>query len=226
MAQQQGWPLGLRLLNARIGLVRSHNNDNADFSVSASASASFTTLLTPSLSSASMDSSSSHLDYQSTGSLFQDKSNNTLGNLIGISSIFDLSRRSTRGRMVEPFRENKRNHKLKPWLFSLCSRLTTDAVVAMNRDSDNVPSLGHYLEEERRAANASPWRNRTFSYPYGVNDFSPVSESNSLFLGGQVAAPECAAAMEGEEGGREPSRALLGQSNGYGGLVVFPCLCG
>ncbi|KAK4270306.1 hypothetical protein QN277_023356 [Acacia crassicarpa] len=225
MAQEQeGWPLGLGLLNARIGLVRSHNNDNAEFS--GSGSASFTTLLTPSLSSASMDSSSSHLDYQSTGSLFQDKSNNTLGNLIGISSIFELSRRSSRGRMVEPFRDNKRIHKLKPWLFSLCSRLTTDAVVAMNRDGDNVPSLGHYLEEERRAANAGTWRNRTFSYPYGVNDFSPVrDDSNSLFLGGQVVAPECAA-MEGEEGGREPSRALLGQSNGYGGLVVFPCLCG
>ncbi|XP_028783496.1 uncharacterized protein At3g17950-like isoform X1 [Neltuma alba] len=215
--QQQGWPLGLRLLNPNIGLVRSH--DNADFS----GSASFTTLLTPSLSSASRDSSSD-LDTQSTGSFFHGKSsNNTLGSLIGISSIFELSRRSTRGRMVEPLRDNnKKSHKLKPWLFSLCSRLTTDAV-AMN--GDNVPSLGHYLQQERRAANAGTWRNRTFSYPYGVNDFSPVRDSNSLFLGDQVAAPECAA-MEGEEGGREPDRALLGQSNGYGGLVVFPCLCG
>lgn len=126
--------------------------------------------------------------------------------------------------MVEPFKDNKKNQKLKPWLFSLCSRLTTDAV-AVNSDN-NVPSLGHYLEEERRAANASTCRKRTFSYPYGVNDFSPVRDSNSLFLEDQVAAPECAATEGGEEGGREPSRALLGQSNGYGGLIVFPCLCG
>lgn len=126
--------------------------------------------------------------------------------------------------MVEPFKDTKKNHKLKPWLFQLCSRLTTDAVVAMNRDGNSVPSLGHYLEEERRVANSSTLRKRTFPYPHGVSDFSPIRDSNSLFLGGQVAAPECAT-MEGE-GGRESSKALLGQSNLYGGMAVFPCLCG
>ncbi|RYQ79677.1 hypothetical protein Ahy_Scaffold2g107641 [Arachis hypogaea] len=88
----------------------------------------------------------------STVSLFHDRSI-TLGSLIGISSFLELSRRSTRGRMVvEPSREeNKRNHhnKLKPWLLSLCSRLSTDAVVSGN--DVIVPSLGHYLEAERRA---------------------------------------------------------------------------
>ncbi|KAF7845508.1 uncharacterized protein G2W53_002413 [Senna tora] len=212
--QEEGWPLGLRLLNARIGLVR-----NGDFS----GSVSFSTMLNASPTS-SMDSSSD-LDTQSTGSTFHDKSI-TLGNMIGISSILELSGRSNRGRMVEPFKDSKKNHKLlKPCFFSLCSKLTTDAVITMH-DHHNAPSLGHYLEEERRAASASNCTRNKFSSSDGpYNDFSPIRDSNSLFVEGRVVAPQCAASME-EEGG-EPNRALLEQSNdGYERPTVFPCLCG
>ncbi|XP_019437000.1 PREDICTED: uncharacterized protein LOC109343234 isoform X2 [Lupinus angustifolius] len=110
MAQQeQGWPLGLRLLNARIGLLT-----NGDFS---NGSVSFTTLFTASATLSTH--SSSDINTQSTRSLFRERSI-TFGSLIGISS---------NGRMVETS-ENyiKRNHKLKFCFFSLCSKLTTDAV--------------------------------------------------------------------------------------------------
>ncbi|KAI4354450.1 hypothetical protein L6164_003310 [Bauhinia variegata] len=198
MAQQEeGWPLGLRLLNARIGLVR-----NGDFS----GSVSFSTMLTSSPTSSI--GSSSDLDTESTGSFFHDKSI-SLGSLIGISSFFELSRRSTRGRTVETSKD-KKNHKLKPWLFSLCSKLTTDAVIV--RDA---PSLGHYLEAERRAASSY----RRNQWP---NDFSPVRDSNALFIRGQVARP---ATSIDEVGERKPNRALLEVGNGYGVPIGFPCLC-
>ncbi|KAL2319349.1 hypothetical protein Fmac_028318 [Flemingia macrophylla] len=130
--QEEGWPLGLRLLNARIGF--------------------------------------------STGSFFRDKSN-TLGSLIGISSFLELSRRSTRGTMVEPPKDSKKNHKLRPWFFSLCSEVTTDAMTV-----NDGPSLGQYLVAERRAHRRSD-QNSTI---YGSNDFYPVQESGSLFVAGPV----------------------------------------
>lgn len=166
MAQQEeGWPLGLRFLNSRIGLVRN-----------GSGSASFSTVLTAS-HTPSIDSSSD-LDTESTGSFFHDKSI-TLGSLIGISSFLELSRRSTRGRMMEPSRDNKKIHKLKPWLFSLCSRLTTDAV-----SGNDAPSLAHYLEAERRAA--STYRRNQFPATYGPNGFSPIQDSTSLLVRSQI----------------------------------------
>ncbi|KAJ1409611.1 hypothetical protein SESBI_22668 [Sesbania bispinosa] len=205
MAQQEeGWPLGLRLLNARIGLVR-----NGDFS----GSVSFSTMLTGS-STLSTDSSSD-LDTESTGSFFRDRSI-TLGNLIGFSNLLELSRRSSRGREVEPSRDNRKNHKLKPWFFSLCSKLTTDAVSV-----HDAPSLGQYLMAERRAA--STYRRNQCASINGRNNFSPVRESNSPSVGGQVAL--CSSALLGEDGGREPNRALE-QSNGYGTPILFSCLCG
>ncbi|XP_020203220.1 uncharacterized protein At3g17950 [Cajanus cajan] len=168
MAQQEeGWPLGLRFLNSRIGLVRN-----------GSGSASFSTVLTAS-HTPSIDFSSD-LDTESTGSFFHDKSI-TLGNLIGISNFLELSRRSTRGRMVEPSMNNKKIHKLKPWLFSLCSRLSTDAV-----SGNDAPSLAHYLEAERRAA--STFRRNQNQYPttHGHNGFSPIQDSTSLLVGSQI----------------------------------------
>ncbi|XVE76357.1 hypothetical protein DITRI_Ditri12bG0165700 [Diplodiscus trichospermus] len=77
--QEEGWPLILQPLNARIGLVR-----NRDFS----GSVSFTTLLTASPSFSSI--SSSDLDTESRGSFFHDKSIR-LGSLIGISSFLEQS---------------------------------------------------------------------------------------------------------------------------------------
>ncbi|CAJ1798154.1 unnamed protein product [Sphenostylis stenocarpa] len=165
MMQEEGWPLGLRFLNSGLGLVRN-----------GSGSASFSTVLTASHTPST--DSSSDLDTESTGSFFRDNSI-TLGNLIGISNFLELSRRSTRGRMVEPSKDNKKIHKLKPWLFSLCSRLSTDAVSA-----NDAPSLAHYLEAERRAA--STYRRNQCSTTYGPNGFSPIHDSASLLVGSQT----------------------------------------
>ncbi|KAG5042741.1 hypothetical protein JHK87_006656 [Glycine soja] len=230
--QEEGWPLGLRLFNERIGLAR-----NGDFS----GSVSFSTMLTASPtrstdSSSDLDTQAKHglalahhslrqdgIDFichfllrQSTGSFFRDKSI-TLGSLIGISSFLELSRRSTRGRiLVEPSKDNKKINKLRPWLFSLCSMLSTDAV------SVNVaPSLGHYLVAERRAASTHR-RNNQCSTIYGPNDFSQVQESNSLFVGGQGAAHSSSTSL-GEDCGRESNKALE-QSNEYAAPIIC-CLC-
>ncbi|XP_022744632.1 uncharacterized protein LOC111295418 [Durio zibethinus] len=202
MAQrEEGWPLGLQPLNARIGLAR-----DPDFS----GSVSFSTLLTASPSSSSI--SSSDLDTQSTGSFFHDKSI-TLGSLIGISSFLEHSRRSTRRRTTETSR-NQRNTS-RPWLFSLCSKLSTDAV-----DSKNAQSLGHFLEVERRAANI--YRRNQTPAACGPSDFSPVS--NSLFVGDHIASRSNAAlnAEDGMKSGRE----LLENGTGYGVPLLLSCLCG
>ncbi|ONI03372.1 hypothetical protein PRUPE_6G253600 [Prunus persica] len=100
--QDEGWPLGLRPLNARVGLIRSR-----DFSAG---SVSFSTLVSGSPTSsiaASSSSSSSDLDTESTGSFFHDKSI-TLGSLLGVSGIIGLSRRSTRRRAVETSKDPNR----------------------------------------------------------------------------------------------------------------------
>ncbi|KAF8397500.1 hypothetical protein HHK36_016417 [Tetracentron sinense] len=136
MAQQEdGWPLGLQLLNMRVGLVR-----NRDYS----GSISFNTFLTGSPSSST--DSSSDLDSESTGSFFHDKSI-TLGSLIGASSILELPGRSARGRRAEALR-GKKSYRSKTWFFSLCSKVSTNA-----ESASNPPSLSHFLEAERRAAN-------------------------------------------------------------------------
>nr|AFK35202.1 unknown [Lotus japonicus] len=169
MAQQEeGWPLGLRLLNSRIGLVM-----NDDFS----GSASFSTVLTGSPTPST--DSSSELGTESIGSFFHDKSI-TLGSLTRMSSFLEFSRRSSRGRMVEPSKDNKSYHK-KPWLFSFCSRLSTDAV-----SGDHAPSLGHYLEAERRAASTFRKNQVQCSTTYAPNGFSLIQNSNSLIVGSQV----------------------------------------
>ncbi|KAG6769464.1 hypothetical protein POTOM_025101 [Populus tomentosa] len=204
--QEDGWPLGLRPLNARAGLVR-----NRDFN----GSISFSTLLTA--SNSSFTDSSSDLDTESTGSFFHDKSL-TLGSLIGVSSILELSRRSNRGRTTETLREQK-NYKSKPWMFSICSRLSPDVVNTNN----NAPSLGHFLEVERRAAANIHRRNMI----YGPRDFSPIlpnSGVNSQFLGDQI-APQSSASL-GVDGGRRSNTELLQHGNGYGASLVLSCLCG
>ncbi|KAL3628627.1 hypothetical protein CASFOL_027673 [Castilleja foliolosa] len=202
--QEEGWPLGLQPLNVRVGagLVR-----NRDFN----ASLSFNTLLTA--SSISSSHSSSDLDTQSTGSFFHDKSI-TLGNLIGISNILELSRRSTRGRISEPVR-NKKNYKTRTWFLSLCSKLGND-VVSMDT---NAPSLGHFLEAERRAAN-NYRRNTSPGGPYGPDDFSHASDPNSLFVGGHVAAPPQSS------GKMNLGRDLLAHENEDGPTLLISCLCG
>ncbi|KAL9303289.1 hypothetical protein ACSQ67_020552 [Phaseolus vulgaris] len=192
--QEEGWPLGLRLLNARIGLA-----GNGDFS----GSVSFSTILTASPTPSTHFSSD--IDTQSIGSFFREKSM-TLGSLIGSSRFLEVSRKSSRGRMVEPSKENEKNHKLRPWLFSLCSRLTTDAVSV----NAAAPSLGNYLVSERKATNHR--RNNHCSTIYGSN--------HSLFVGANVALSSSTSLSDG----REPNKALE-QSHGYGTPIILCCLC-
>ncbi|XP_039059048.1 uncharacterized protein At3g17950-like [Hibiscus syriacus] len=150
MAQrEQGWPLGLKPLNARIGLLT-----YPDFS----AFISFITASSPTSSCIS----SSDLDTQSTGSFFHEKSI-TLGSLIGISSFLEMSRTSTRRRITQTSREEKKNCKCRTWLFSLCSKLSTDAVDTNIKSN----SLGQFLQVERRAApNTCTWNHHHTSVAY------------------------------------------------------------
>lgn len=132
---------------------------------------------------------------QSTGSFFHDRSI-TLGNLIGINSILELSRRSLRGRKTDQTCKDKKSSKtnnnttkFRLCFFSLCSRDSTDGENV--NSANNPPSLGHFLAEERRAAIDEYRRNPQM---YGPDDElamaeQAVTEPNSLFVNGQVAPP-------------------------------------
>lgn len=161
---------------------------------------------------------------QSTASFFHDKSI-TLGSLIGITSILEFSRRSTRRRTIveTKIRDNNNkkkknitnsNNKSRTWLFSLCSKLNTDAV-NMN-DINSAPSLGHFLEEERKAA---------ANNNYGLDDFNQLSNqhsnvnNNSLFIDSQIAPPSHLHDDESRKG-------LFEQDGHHGSPLIFSCLCG
>lgn len=166
MAQQDdGWPLGLRLLNARVGLLENRNFPG---------SISFNTLPTGSpisfTDSSDLDSEVVFIvvfflkfcvfispalfliGLQSSGSFFHAKSI-TLGSLIGdsTSSIMELSRRgNTEANLGGDRKINNFRFKYKPWLFSLCCKLSTDVVSATR-----THSLAHFLEVERRRTAAT-----------------------------------------------------------------------
>ncbi|KAL8225209.1 hypothetical protein R6Q57_017766 [Mikania cordata] len=176
MAQQVeegGWPLRLKPLNLR--------------------AVSISTLISGSPSSSSY--SSSDLDTESTGSFFHDRSV-TLGNLMGVSSIVELSRRSLRrGKMLSQTlsleTKTKPNPKSKSWCFGfcLCQRDKDDVIdVSMN----NIVPLGHFLEVERRAAQDHR-RGQHSPLVYGADELTlaqPFGDSsNSLFVDGQIMPP-------------------------------------
>ncbi|XP_043698547.1 uncharacterized protein At3g17950-like [Telopea speciosissima] len=208
MAQQEdGWPLGLQPLNVRVGLVR-----NRDYS---GGSISFNTLLTGSLSSST--DSSSDLDTESTGSFFHDKSI-TLGNLIGVSNILELSERSVEGRRAQALR-SKKSCKSKTWFFSLCSR-SDDSV------NNHPPSLGHFLEAERRATNDH--RRNQSPIIYEADEFARArnsSEPTSLFVDGRLAPPQSNSNPWFDSDASGTSHKSL--ENGYGFCfpVLFSCMC-
>ncbi|CAN8257360.1 unnamed protein product [Cochlearia groenlandica] len=153
--QEEGWPLGLRPVNARIGGALTRHNHH-HYGQASAGSISFSSHLSPSPSS----HSSSDLDSQSMGSFFGDRSY-TLGNLIGISSFLELSRRSNRKRTNQTTSRNNNQHQKnlkshKPWIFSICSKLSTNStIIAHNKitinEDGNAQSLGHFLMVERRA---------------------------------------------------------------------------
>ena len=151
-------------------------------------------------------------NFQSTGSFFHDRSI-TLGSLIGVSNILELSRKSTRVRKAEPTKE-KKIHKSRTWLFSLCSRESTDAHTA-----NNAPSLGHFLAVERRAANECR-RNQciTVDAPDEFASVQAVIEPNSLFVNGEVAPPRLSP-WSGDDAQRR-------RNEGNSVPVLFSCMCG
>lgn len=161
---------------------------------------------------------------QSTGSFFHDKSI-TLGSLIGVSSIFELSKKSIRGRRNEAVqvKEKKSNKKSRTWLFSLCSRDSTDAE---NVNHNNPPSLGHFLAVERRAANNGCRRNQSPNV-YGPDEIALTQqgiEHNSLFVNGHIAPPR-STPWYGSDVERRNNGGLE-HGNGYGIPVLFSCMCG
>uniref|UniRef100_A0A7N0TD72 Uncharacterized protein n=1 Tax=Kalanchoe fedtschenkoi TaxID=63787 RepID=A0A7N0TD72_KALFE len=184
-----GWPLGLQPLNNAAGSISFR-----------------TTILTASPTS-STASSSSDLDTESTGSFFHDRSI-TLGSLMGVRSIMELSKRSIRGGhradnlLLTRHSNSNRDCKLsKTFLFSsICSRTkSTDVVENSHRRNGNNniidATLGHHLRTERRAAAAAAVvinddvRSPVLYGPEEIEMGRPSPETNSLFVNGLVAPP-------------------------------------
>ncbi|RZB84191.1 hypothetical protein D0Y65_032550, partial [Glycine soja] len=217
----EGWPLGLlQPVNARIELVRNSENGG---------SISFNTLLTGSPSSST--DSSSDLDTEklflivfincndfltiggSTGSFFPDQSI-TLGSLMGVSSIVELSRRSLRGTKAELLKSKKKRFNFSSWS---CSK-------------KNPPSIGQFLAVERRAANEN---RRNQSLPiYDPHDelalaeTNNIAERNSLFMNGTIAPPHSISPRQSIGTERE-NRKVRQHNKGFGSLAeLFSCMCG
>ncbi|MCL7029750.1 hypothetical protein MKW94_029394, partial [Papaver nudicaule] len=114
----------------------------------------------------------------STGSFFHDKSI-TLGSLIGVSSILEFSRRSIRGGRAESMRKNV---------------------------TSPPPSLGHFLQVERKAANSYRRNQRPMPCEHGEfvqPDQTCGSEvgrrhKRSLSLGCGCGAPVLLSCMRGQ----------------------------
>ncbi|KAG5104351.1 hypothetical protein JHK82_041321 [Glycine max] len=208
--QDEGWPLGLlQPANARIELVR--NSDNAG-------SISFNTLLTRSPSSST--DSSSDFDTESTGSFFPDQST-TLGSLMGVSSIVELSRRSLRGTKTELLKSKKKMFNFRSWLFCLGSR---SKITEAESQKYNPPSLGQFLAVERRAASENR-RKQSLSI-YDPHDELALAERNSLFMNGTIAPPHSISPRQSIGTERE-NMELRQHSKGFGLLAeLFSCMCG
>ncbi|WOL06930.1 hypothetical protein Cni_G15665 [Canna indica] len=190
--QEGGWPLGLQPLNLRIGLA------SRDFELSGSLN-SFSSLTTASPTSSS--TSSSDLDAESARSFFGDRSI-TLGSLIGITgSILDLSSRQQRNSRALLKKKSHRAINKANW-FSLCSAKAQQLSGEM-AGGEAAPSLGHFLEAERRASVAHPARRSGVSVTYELQGLmrdelsqpataaaaAAAAENHSLFSNGLVLPP-------------------------------------
>ncbi|CAA7398121.1 unnamed protein product [Spirodela intermedia] len=166
--QEGGWPLGLRRLGVRIGLRRSGD---------LSGSMSFSTLISASpTSSIGSSSSSSDSDTQaSLGSFFRDGGATTLGRLMELSGAFF---RSGSGEGQPP--AGGRRRRPRNWLLLRpCTRAT--AAVAAGDDVEpgggggRTPSLGHFLQAERRAGRRSQAEPYSSLYSNGGEAASPAA---------------------------------------------------
>ncbi|KAF9599331.1 hypothetical protein IFM89_036629 [Coptis chinensis] len=148
----------------------------------------------------------------STGSFFHDKSI-TLGSLIGVSSILELSRRSTRGRRADSMSlRSKKSSKSRGWFLSLCSKA---------EDAISAPSLAHFLEVERRASN--DYRSNQNSMIYDADEYT-ASEPNLLFINGHVAPPQSSPWLRSNDG--ERTNRSLANVGACGVPVLCSCMCG
>ncbi|KAL6853696.1 hypothetical protein ACP4OV_019725 [Aristida adscensionis] len=136
MAHEEGWPLGLGALNVRAGVLEGQLEG-----VDLSGSASFSTAFTSSHSASSLPSTD--FDTESAWSLPRRGGGGmTLASLIG---LVDAMERESRRR---PSARAGRSGRLRALLLSLCLRSHLEHVSA-------APSLGQFLEMERRASASS-----------------------------------------------------------------------
>lgn len=154
---------------------------------------------------------------QSTGSFFQDRSI-TLGSLMGATSILELSRRSSRFRTSEASLRARKSHQhhrpSKPWLFSLCSRLSTDAVRI-----ETAPSLGYFLDVERRSA--ITYRKNNSRPP--ILDPNPADTSTD---DPQTAPQTGNVSLVAYAPRKQQMGQMIGQDSGYGVPLLLSCLRG
>ncbi|XP_062207394.1 uncharacterized protein LOC133909121 [Phragmites australis] len=129
MAHEEGWPLGLGALNVRAGVLGG---------VDLSGSASFSTAFTSSHCPSSLPSTD--FDTESALSLPRGGGGMTLASLIGLVDAMESRRR--------PSARASRSGKLRALLLSLCLRSHLE-------NGSAAPSLGQFLEMERRASGGS-----------------------------------------------------------------------
>ncbi|XP_057837579.1 uncharacterized protein At3g17950 [Cryptomeria japonica] len=148
----------------------------------------FNTLIavSPSFSS----DSSSDLDTESTGSFFYDKSI-TLGNLIGLPPDLAASGRDEDGQEHRPSvvpKRHKRNSRCRSW-WGLCGSCSGEC-----NESNMPPSLGQFLEVERRAAASNRREKLYFNIMYDEYTAGQINSEgpNALFANGQILPPHSA----------------------------------
>lgn len=90
---------------------------------------------------------------------------------------------------------------------------------------NNAPSLGHFLEAERKAATNYRRSPSPGAYEPGQDDFSHVVDPNSLFDGGIIAPPQSRALLD-SNGERAFNRDLLSHENAEEPPLLLSCLCG
>ncbi|ERM95041.1 hypothetical protein AMTRI_Chr07g80980 [Amborella trichopoda] len=174
MAQQEGgWPLGLQPLHVRVNLMENHVLTEPR---------AFNTLIAVSPSFSSQ--SSSDLDTVSTGSFFYDKSV-TLGNLIGLQQELGASNGRTNTRDLNQTRQNHKNQSSKSWC---CLYTRADA---QSIEPNSTPSLGQFLEVERRAAAHNKREKLYINFMYeDLTASNTIFETNPLFSEGRVVPPQ------------------------------------
>lgn len=146
---------------------------------------------------------------QSTGSFFRDQST-TLGSLMGVSSIVELSRRSLRESKTELLKSKK---KLKFWSWCFC--LGSEG----EKQKNNAPSLAQFLAVERRVANENR-RNQSFHFELALAETN-IAERNSLFINGTIVPPHSISPD------RKNTEIKHANNKRFGSLPeFFSCMCG